>query len=56
MRCDARKFVREEQSVESLEFAVMLAVLVAAIIIAVAGLMLAITGRYGNTSTLIEGE
>lgn len=47
-------FIRSERGIESVEYAVMLAMVVAALVSAITFLMLAMTGRFGVTSQMIQ--
>jgi Flp pilus assembly pilin Flp len=47
-------FVRSDNGIESVEFAVLAAILVGAVVLAMTAVMFAITGRWGETSELIN--
>ncbi len=48
-----KKFVQDEQGLETVEYAVMTALIVAALIAAIGALAAAVTGRFGAVSTVI---
>jgi Flp pilus assembly pilin Flp len=50
-----RKFLRNEEGLETVEYAVMTALIVAAMIVAIGALSGAITGRFGQVEGTISG-
>lgn len=50
-----KRFVREEQGLETVEYAVMTALIVSAVILAIGGLVMAISGRFGSVASTING-
>jgi Flp pilus assembly pilin Flp len=50
-----RKFVRDEQGLETVEYAVMTALIVAALIAAIGLLAAAVTGRFSDVSETVGG-
>ena len=50
-----KNFVSDERGLETLEYAVMTALIVAAIVTAVGALVTAVTGRFGEVETTITG-
>jgi Flp pilus assembly pilin Flp len=50
-----KKFVRDERGMETVEYAVMTALIVAALVAAIAALSLAIQGRFGSVEGVISG-
>lgn len=50
-----KKFVRDERGMETVEYAVMTALIVAAMITAIGALSLAITGRFNAVEGVISG-
>jgi len=49
------KFVRDERGMETVEYAVMTALIVAALVAAITALSLAIQGRFGAVEGVISG-
>ena len=49
------RFVKDEQGLETVEYAVMTALVVAAMVAAITALSGAITARFGATQSVIEG-
>lgn len=49
-----RRFIRDEQGLELVEYAVMLALIVAVLIIAIIGLSGAVESRFNTTTDLIN--
>ncbi len=49
-----KKLVTEEQAMETLEYAVMLALLALALVTALTALAASISGRFGETTTLVD--
>ncbi len=50
-----KRFISDERGLETLEYAVMTALIVAAIVTAVGALVTAVSGRFGEVETTIEG-
>ena len=50
-----KKFVTDEQGLETVEYAIMTALIVAAMVVAVTSLSGAITGRFNEAQTVIDG-
>ena len=50
-----RRFVADEQGLETVEYAVMTALIVGAMVIAISALAGAVSGRFGATQTVIDG-
>jgi Flp pilus assembly pilin Flp len=50
-----KKFVRDERGMETVEYAVMTALIVAAMVAAIGALALAITGRFSAVEGVIAG-
>ena len=55
MRAMLRKFVSDERGLETVEYAVMTALIVAAMVTAIGLLATAVTGRFGATEGVISG-
>ena len=55
MRNMLKKFVSNEQGLETVEYAVMTALIVATMVVAITALAGAVTGRFGETQTVIDG-
>ncbi len=49
------RFVKDEKGLETVEYAVMTALVVAAVVLAIGELVTAITGRFDEVETVIEG-
>ena len=49
-----KRFVKDDQGLETVEYAVMTALVVAAMVAAITALSGAITARFGATQTVIE--
>ena len=49
------KFISDDRGLETLEYAVMTALIVAAIVTAVGALVTAVTGRFGEVETVVNG-
>ena len=50
-----KKFVRDEHGMETVEYAVMTALIVAALVAAIAALSLAIQGRFNAVDEVVSG-
>ncbi len=50
-----KKFVQDEAGLETVEYAVMTALIVAAMVTAIGLLAAAVTGRFGETQAVING-
>ena len=50
-----KRFVKDDQGLETVEYAVMTALVVAAMVAAITALSGAITARFGATQSVIEG-
>ncbi len=50
-----KRFVRDEQGLETVEYAVMTALIVAAMVVAITALAGAVTGRFGAVQGVIGG-
>lgn len=50
-----KKFLKDEQGLETVEYAVMTALIVAALVTAIGLLSGAISGRFGEVQTVVEG-
>lgn len=50
-----RKFVSDERGLETVEYAVMTALVVAALVAAITALSGAVVGRFGDTQATVEG-
>lgn len=50
-----KRFMREEDGLETVEYAVMTALVVTAIVTAIGLLVTAITGRFGEVESVITG-
>ncbi len=48
-----KRFMSDEQGLETVEYAVMAALVVAAVVLAVQGLRTAVAGRFNETATTI---
>jgi Flp pilus assembly pilin Flp len=51
-----KRFVKDEQGLETVEYAVMTALIVAALILAIGALSTAVTGRFNSTATDVSGS
>ena len=49
-----KRFVKDEQGLETVEYAVMTALIVAALVVAIGALSTAIENRFGETETTID--
>lgn len=49
------RFISNERGMESMEYAVMLSLVVGAIVIALVALAAAMSGRFGDTQATVEG-
>lgn len=54
MRILCKRFVRDEQGLETVEYAVMTALIVAVLVTAIGTLSAAISGRFGSVGTTIS--
>jgi len=50
-----KKFMSNEEGLETVEYAVMTALIVATMVAAITALAGAVTGQFGDTQTVIEG-
>ena len=50
-----KKFMRDDRGMETVEYAVMTALIVAALVAAIAALSLAIRGRFNEVESVIDG-
>ena len=50
-----KRFVKDEQGLETVEYAVMTALIVAAMVIAITALSSAVTDRFGETEDVVNG-
>ena len=50
-----KRFVKDEQGLETVEYAVMTALIVAAMVLAITALSGAVTDRFGETEGVIDG-
>ncbi len=50
-----KKFVRDEKGLETVEYAVMTALIVAAVVVAIGALAGAVTNRFDSVETVITG-
>ncbi len=50
-----KRFIKDEQGLETVEYAVMTALVVAAMVAAITALSNAITTRFGETQAVIDG-
>ena len=50
-----KRFVKDEQGLETVEYAVMTALIVAAMVVAITALSGAVTDRFGETEGVIDG-
>ena len=50
-----KRFISEEHGLENIEYAVMAALIVGAIVLAIVGLTGAMTGVFLNTQEIVEG-
>ena len=50
-----KRFLADERGLETVEYAVMTALIVAAMVTAITLLSGAVTGRFGETQTVIDG-
>jgi Flp pilus assembly pilin Flp len=50
-----KRFFKDEQGLETIEYAVMTALIVAAIITAIGLVVTAVSGRFTDVSTVIDG-
>lgn len=50
-----KKFVTDDRGLETVEYAVMTALIVAAIVLSITALTTAISGRFGEVKTVIDG-
>ena len=55
MKAFAKRFVSDERGLETVEYAVMTALIVAALVTAITALSGAISGRFGTVQTTISG-
>lgn len=55
MRMVLKKFMRDDSGVETVEYAVMTALIVAALVAAIAALSLAIQGRFNAVDQVVSG-
>ncbi len=55
MRMALKKFMRDDSGVETVEYAVMTALIVAALVAAIAALSLAIQGRFNAVDEVVSG-
>lgn len=54
MKSLIKRFVRDEQGLETVEYAVMTALIVTVMVVAITALSLAITGRFAETQVVID--
>ena len=50
-----KQFIQDEQGLETVEYAVMTALIVAALVTAIGALALAVTGRFNSVEGVISG-
>ena len=50
-----KRFVKDAQGLETVEYAVRTALIVAAMVVAITALSGAVTGRFGETEQVIDG-
>jgi len=50
-----KKFIRDEQGLETVEYAVMTALIVAAMVLAIGALSTSITARFGEVQAVVDG-
>ena len=55
MRNMLKKFAADESGLETIEYAVMTALIVAAIVTAIGLLVTSVTGRYGEVQAVVDG-
>jgi Flp pilus assembly pilin Flp len=56
MKKAAQRFLRDERGLETVEYAVMTALITAALILAIGTLTTAMTGRYGSLTSVVNGS